>query len=222
MEEIRFCKKHGETLFVLRTDGCFRCKKCAVESVQKRRSNLKIMAVEYKGGKCKICGYDKCYDALEFHHLEPNKKDFGISTEGHTRSWVSVKKELDKCILVCANCHREIHHKEISDLPIQKENDIKIISNIKCSTNYGKKILSNIEYCSECGKKIGEKTKTGLCQKCYFKTTRKAERPSKEILKNLIENNSFTSLGLKFNVSDNTIRKWCKKYGLPYRKKDLK
>ena len=211
MEEIKYCKKHGETLFVLRKDGSFRCRKCSTESVQKRRDNLKIMAIEYKGGKCEICGYDKCYDALEFHHLDPNKKDFGISHKGYTRSWVSVKNELDKCILVCANCHREIHHKEkeISNWNIQKENE--------------KKLLNGIEYyCTECGKKLSEKTNTGLCLTCYRKTTRKIERPSKEILKNLIENNSFTDLGLKFNVSDNTVRSWCKIYDLPYRKKDMK
>ena len=86
-----------------------------------------------------------------------------------------------------------------------------------------KKLLNGIEYyCTECGKKLSEKTNTGLCLTCYRKTTRKIERPSKEILKNLIENNSFTDLGLKFNVSDNTIRSWCKIYDLPYRKKDMK
>jgi 5-methylcytosine-specific restriction endonuclease McrA len=72
------------------------------------------MSVQYKGGKCCICGYDKCYDALEFHHLDPSQKDFGLSSNGHTRSWEKVKEELDKCILVCANCHREIHAHLIS------------------------------------------------------------------------------------------------------------
>lgn len=67
------------------------------------------MAVEYKGDKCSVCGYDRCADALEFHHLDPSKKDFGISSKGYTRSWDKVKEELDKCILVCSNCHREIH-----------------------------------------------------------------------------------------------------------------
>ena len=80
--------------------------------VNKRRKKLKVMAVEYKGGKCSKCGYSRCIDAMEFHHSDPNKKDFGIAAMGYTRSWDSVKAELDKCILVCANCHREIHHDE--------------------------------------------------------------------------------------------------------------
>ena len=80
-----------------------------VESVQKRREKVKQMAVEYKGGKCKCCGYNKYIGALEFHHIDPTKKTFGISCNGLTKAWGEVKKELDKCILVCSNCHREIH-----------------------------------------------------------------------------------------------------------------
>lgn len=107
--EIRTCSKHGETEFAQEKNGRWRCLKCQVEATQKRRDNVKEMAIEYKGGKCSICGYNKCIGALEFHHLDPNKKDFGISSKGYTRSWDTVKAELDKCILVCANCHREIH-----------------------------------------------------------------------------------------------------------------
>ncbi len=106
---IKECKRHGETEFVLRADGRYRCKKCAIDAVQKRRNALKEMAVEYKGGKCQCCGYDKCLGALEFHHLDPEQKDFGIAAKGYTRSWEKVKTELDKCILVCSNCHKEIH-----------------------------------------------------------------------------------------------------------------
>lgn len=68
------------------------------------------MAIAYKGGKCQVCGYDKCVGALEFHHIDPTQKDFGISAKGYTRSWDKNRQELDKCILVCANCHREIHN----------------------------------------------------------------------------------------------------------------
>ena len=77
--------------------------------VTERRKKLKEMSIEYKGGKCEKCGYNKCNNALEFHHLDPKQKDFGIGQNGHTRSWERTKEELDKCIMVCANCHREIH-----------------------------------------------------------------------------------------------------------------
>ncbi len=56
-----------------------------------------------------ICGYSKCPGALDFHHRDPKKKDFGLAVKGLTRSWEKIQKEIDKCVLVCANCHREIH-----------------------------------------------------------------------------------------------------------------
>lgn len=71
------------------------------------RKQVKNQMVYYKGGKCEICGYNKCIEALEFHHLNPNEKDFNIS--GGTKSFKKLKPEIDKCILVCSNCHREIH-----------------------------------------------------------------------------------------------------------------
>jgi predicted HNH restriction endonuclease len=84
-------------------------KKRNVMRVQRKRIELKLKAIEYKGGKCSICGYSKCKDALDFHHIDEKDKEFGIGEKGYTRSWEKVKIELDKCILVCANCHREIH-----------------------------------------------------------------------------------------------------------------
>ncbi|MDO8558440.1 MAG: hypothetical protein Q7S09_04625 [bacterium] len=78
------------------------------KAVAKRRRKLKMLAVEYKGGKCQVCGYKKCIWALDLHHRNPASKEFAIGDKGYTRSWDAIKRELDKCILVCANCHREI------------------------------------------------------------------------------------------------------------------
>ncbi len=104
------CKIHGETEFGQRKDRSKgRCKKCQVEAVRKRRNTVKLKAIDYKGGCCERCGYNKCVGALEFHHTDPKKKDFSISKKGYSQSWSKVQKELDKCRLVCANCHREIH-----------------------------------------------------------------------------------------------------------------
>lgn len=69
---------------------------------------MKELLVAEFGGKCKICGYDKCISALEFHHLDPTKKEMGMSTRGYTKSTKTYRKEANKCILVCSNCHREI------------------------------------------------------------------------------------------------------------------
>jgi 5-methylcytosine-specific restriction endonuclease McrA len=78
--------------------------------VTDRRRSVKIKAILYKGGSCTVCKYNKCQEALEFHHRNPAEKDFVLSSSSiGKRSWDKVAKELDKCILVCANCHREIH-----------------------------------------------------------------------------------------------------------------
>ena len=78
-----------------------------IKAVAKRRRKLKILAIEYKGGKCQICGYKKFQGALDLHHIN-GVKEFGIADKGYTRSWEKIRTELDKCILVCANCHREL------------------------------------------------------------------------------------------------------------------
>ena len=80
-----------------------------IEAVRKRRKKLRQLAIEYKGSRCQVCGYDKCPEAMEFHHTDSSKKDFGISHKGYTRSWKKVELELDKCVMLCANCHREVH-----------------------------------------------------------------------------------------------------------------
>ena len=79
-----------------------------IRAVAKQRRKIKTMAIEYKGGRCQVCGYKKYQGALDLHHLNHNDKEFGIGDKGYTRSWEKVKAELDKCVLVCANCHREI------------------------------------------------------------------------------------------------------------------
>ena len=106
------CPIHGLTEFTFYKssshNGQFKCNKCEVELASLKNQRRKIKAVEYKGGKCELCNYDKNISALEFHHLNPEEKDFTIS--GYKCGWEVLKKELDKCILVCSNCHREIHN----------------------------------------------------------------------------------------------------------------
>jgi len=79
------------------------------QSVISWRKRTKKKLIEYKGGKCEICGYNKCLTALQFHHKNPNEKDFTIS--GKSLSFDRLKEEVDKCLLVCSNCHAEIHEK---------------------------------------------------------------------------------------------------------------
>lgn len=85
------------------------CIKCNNKECQKRVERYKKEAVEYKGGKCKNCGYNIYSGALEFHHIDPTQKDFKISKFRNVNG--IVKSELDKCILLCSNCHKEEHHR---------------------------------------------------------------------------------------------------------------
>ena len=93
------------------------CKKCHRAEVKNKRWEIKKKAVEYKGGECEICGYDQCLDNLVFHHVDPNSKSDKLrmkrskhvySVTGFSRKWEKVKAEIDKCVMVCRNCHGEI------------------------------------------------------------------------------------------------------------------
>jgi len=75
--------------------------------VHKTQRTKKVKAIEYYGGKCVKCGYDRCPDALEFHHQ--SDKIESASYVVMRWSWEKAKVELDKCLLLCANCHRETH-----------------------------------------------------------------------------------------------------------------
>lgn len=86
------------------------CKACVKKQTVKRGRQLKLDCIAYKGGKCQKCGYNKCQAALDFHHRDPSEKDFPLCQKyGCRKISDRIKKELDKCDLLCANCHREEH-----------------------------------------------------------------------------------------------------------------
>ncbi len=105
---IRCCKRcnksynSGKGSYV---DYCISCR------VTIQRKELKQKAVDYLGSVCSVCGYNKSLRALQFHHVDASDKDFNISSKGVIK-WESIKAELDKCILLCSNCHAELHEKE--------------------------------------------------------------------------------------------------------------
>lgn len=83
----------------------FRCHSC---NTKIRRVRAKQAAIKYLGGECKKCGYNKHPAAMDFHHRDVSDKDFNIGAAAN-KKWEVIKKELDKCDLLCANCHREEH-----------------------------------------------------------------------------------------------------------------
>lgn len=189
------CKYHG----LVKHNGN-KCSKCSTEAVQIHRWKMKEKALKYKGNKCSQCGYDKCSSALEFHHENENEKEFSIS---HTNAkWDLLKQELDKCILVCANCHREIHYKqnESKKAEVLKRREIIRLSQTESQIPKRK--------CNKCDNLFQPKTKEQIfcCKAC----TRKVDRPQKEVLIEELKTSNYSQLARKYGVSDNAIRKWIK------------
>jgi transposase len=101
------CRHHGRTEFVLEVRR-YRCLKCRRAGVIRWRRSAKLRLVEEAGGKCVLCGYDEFPGALQFHHVDPKQKAFGLAMRGLTRSIEELRREAAKCVLVCANCHAKV------------------------------------------------------------------------------------------------------------------
>lgn len=181
--------------------------------VKNRKTNL----ISLFHNKCCICGFDKFQEALEFHHVNPTEKELSLASNV-TISLDRQINEAKKCILVCANCHRGVYagyyqvpenYQELFDNK-QAEYLLKMNKEIK----EGKK-----HYCKRCGKLLDYNTT--YCVECGHIIQRVAERPDRDTLKQLIRQESFVSIGKKYEVSDNAIRKWCASMNLPTKKTDI-
>lgn len=172
------------------------CKTCCKYLTVKRQREYKLKCLEYLGNVCSKCGYNKYAEALDFHHIDPANKKFSIA-QFRKKDWKRNKDiiiaELNKCVILCANCHRELHRVEYEALPPLKP---KIKPTKKCpfcSVDFN----SDRKFCS---------------MKCYRLASRKVNRPTKEELELLISKHSFCELGRMYHVSDNAVRKWCRHY----------
>jgi predicted HNH restriction endonuclease len=87
------------------------CKPCARAQVIERQHRLKAQALAYMGASCRRCGYSRSASALEFHHRDAGAKDFHLS-HARVTEFEAVKEELNKCEVLCANCHREEHARQ--------------------------------------------------------------------------------------------------------------
>ena len=119
-EKQRICKLCGKQFEIIDKGWtrkyCYECSpsylknnpKQYAENISAKRRAIKRYLVERAGGKCIKCGYDKFQGALQFHHPDPNQKDFQIS-RNFSNNIEELCKEADKCQLLCANCHAEEH-----------------------------------------------------------------------------------------------------------------
>lgn len=101
------------------------CYDCMPDGIQLTRGMFLAKIKEVHGGKCIRCGYDKCIKALEFHHIDPTKKDFTISND-HFKLLDAVE-ESKKCILICSNCHKELHDDlwSLDELNLEEKEEVK-------------------------------------------------------------------------------------------------
>jgi transposase len=102
------CRHHGRTEFILESGGRYRCLQCRRQGVINWRRRMKLLLVEEAGGRCELCGYDEFPGALQFHHVDPKEKSFGLAMRGLTRSLAALRREAAKCALLCANCHAKV------------------------------------------------------------------------------------------------------------------
>ena len=206
MQELCICEVCHKEYNYKRGTGCSKqiCSSCR----QKYRKKLfKHFSVLYMGGKCQKCGYNKCEEALVFHHLDPSKKDFGIG-RNYNKKWETIKNELDKCAMLCSNCHSEEHAR--GHLPLE---------------TYKKYITPQEEIRNQAKKKKMNKQKELECMAKKYNTTpealktvrfggRKVERPSKEVFYKEYEevNHNKSALARKYGVTEQSIRKWFASY----------
>lgn len=158
----------------------------------------KFKLIELRGGKgCEKCGYIKNLGALDFHHLDSSTKLFTLdSRKLSNKSWKSILNEFEKCIILCANCHREHHNPELNIIDRSLYNEIPEVEKI-------------IHKCIDCNIDIYNKD-SKRCVSCYNKSRRKTDRPDIELLIKEVNENGYSYTGRKYGVSDNTIRKWIK------------
>lgn len=181
----------------------------SAEATTKARQKRKADLVYLMGGKCILCGYDKCQQALEFHHIDKNTKKYGLSS-GNCHSWEEDIEEVKKCALVCSNCHKEIEvfgYKTFNTFDEERYIELNELRKVKEKN------------CKSCGKEISQGAT--YCSECWSIINRRVERPTREELKDLIRSQPFTRIAKRYQVSDNTIRKWCDSYNLPRTKKEI-
>ena len=174
------------------------------EHIVKYRKMRKQLMLDGFGCKCQICGYNKCNEALEFHHLDPSQKDMALSKD--ILSWSKTINELKKCICVCANCHREIHQGLINiDTTKQyfDETKVKDYDPTHCSKIHDEYYDS----CPVCGKRK-LKWKRACCRECYNKLPKKVDWSKIDVI-DLIANQhvSMRKIGQMVGVSGNAVKK---------------
>ena len=162
----------------------------------------KIELIELKGGCCEKCGYNKNVAAFDFHHKDPTQKDYQLDMRKLSNtSMIKLMEEVEKCELLCANCHRE-HHSPDLEMSMVKS----LIKNVDDSVLEIKEVGK--PKCVDCNCEVNYGSTR--CIKCRAKNMRTVDRPTLETLLNEIEEYSQEWCAKKYGVSRTSIRRWIK------------
>lgn len=177
------------------------------DSVKRWRQHSKQRIVDSMGGKCQSCGYDKCNEALELHHIEPSGKELSFGRlRANPKSWNTIVAELRKCILLCSNCHKEVHYGIIS-LPTEYNSFNENFSDYK-------KLLTEKEktYCEVCGKEKASQNLRTCSQTCSATLSGKINWDEINLTDLKINKNmSNVAIAELLGISEAVVRKRLKK-----------
>jgi 5-methylcytosine-specific restriction endonuclease McrA len=177
------------------------------DAVKKWRKNTKHRLLQAMGGKCVICQYDKCETALEFHHLDPKEKDFGLgAARASIKNWNYLVEEVKKCVILCSRCHRE-YHEGLVQIP-------KVIPQFDEKLEDYKELARQelLDECPICGT-MKNKANTTCSLQCGAKIRYKINWEDVD-LKTMYDTMSMTQIAEKLGVSDKAVGKRLKKLGL--------
>lgn len=177
------------------------------EAVKRWRRNAKSRLIKAFGGSCSICGYCKCNDVMEFHHLDPSTKETSWGQiRGSIKSWESIVEEMQKCVMLCSNCHKEVHA-GISQIP---ENASRLDLQ---ATNYKAIEKQNMmDNCPHCGNLKKKQSKTCGNIRCVSKRpVKKVDWSVVDVVSLVKEYKSFEAAGDVLGVSGAAVsRQWRK------------
>ncbi len=168
------------------------------EYVKDWRKRVKIAIVKGFGGSCCVCGYNRSINALEFHHLIPEEKEFSFGAIRASKGWDQLIIEIGKCVMLCSNCHKEVHDVSCdTQVPIDAPRfDVSLTGWISKGKKYdvcfcGKKKLVYRKYCS---------------QTCSSSSRIKVEWDKIDLIK-MVDDGTRISVALQLGVSDKTVGK---------------
>ena len=182
------------------------------EAVKRWRHATKRRMVKAMGDCCQICGYDKCIEALSFHHIDPTIKSFSFgSISSSPKAWHEIVAELKKCVLLCHNCHSELHY-GLATLPETYATfDENMIDYKKAEIVISQK--REIVKCPICDVEMPN-YKTYCSHQCAAKGRGKVDWDSIDLPELLKIYPSIVAVSEHLNISDAAVHKRMKKLGL--------